>query len=41
MDKYDAVIVGGGIGGLTCALLLARKGIRVAVFEKEKHPGGY
>ncbi len=41
MNKYDAVIIGGGIGGLTCALLLAKKGARVAVFEKEKRPGGY
>jgi len=41
MDKYDAVIIGGGIGGLTCALLLAKKGAHVAVFEKEKRPGGY
>ncbi len=41
MDNYDAVIIGAGIGGLTCALLLAKKGIRVAVFEKEKQPGGY
>ena len=41
MDKYDAIIIGGGIGGLTCAVLLAKKGVRVAVFEKECHPGGY
>lgn len=41
MDDYDAVIIGAGIGGLTCALLLAKKGARVAVFEKEKQPGGY
>jgi phytoene dehydrogenase-like protein len=41
MNNYDAVIIGGGIGGLTCALLLAKKGVRVAVFEKERHPGGY
>jgi len=41
MDKYDAIIIGGGIGGLTCALLLAKKGLRVAVFEKEQKPGGY
>ncbi len=26
---------------MTCALLLAKKGVRVAVFEKEKQPGGY
>lgn len=41
MDKYDVVVIGGGIGGLTCALLLAKKGIRVAVFEKGTNPGGY
>lgn len=41
MNKYDAVIIGGGIGGLTCALLLAKKGLRVAVFEKEQKFGGY
>ena len=41
MDKYDAIIIGGGIGGLTCALLLAKKGLRVALFEKEKQAGGY
>lgn len=41
MDKYDAVIIGGGVGGLTCAVLLAKKGVRVALFEKEGRPGGY
>ena len=41
MDKYDAIVIGGGIGGLTCAVLLAKKGVRVAVFEKECYPGGY
>lgn len=41
MDDFDAVVIGGGIGGLTSALLLAKKGVRVAVFEKEPRPGGY
>lgn len=41
MKDYDVVIIGAGIGGLTSALLLAKKGARVAVFEKEKQPGGY
>lgn len=41
MKDYDAVVIGAGIGGLTSALLLAKKGARVAVFEKEKRPGGY
>ena len=41
MNKYDAIIIGAGIGGLTCAILLAKKRLRVAVFEKENKPGGY
>ena len=30
---FDAVVIGSGIGGLTCAAALARFGRRVAVFE--------
>ncbi len=41
MDKFDVVIVGAGIGGLVCGALLAKKGIHVAIFEKEERPGGY
>jgi len=33
---YDFVIAGGGIGGLSCALALARKDFRVAVLERAK-----
>ncbi|NPV54750.1 MAG: NAD(P)/FAD-dependent oxidoreductase [Firmicutes bacterium] len=39
--EYDAIIVGSGIGGLTCGALLAREGYRVAVFEQHYLPGGY
>ena len=35
METADCVIVGGGIGGAVLALLLARKGRRVVVLEKE------
>jgi flavin-dependent dehydrogenase len=35
---YDALIVGGGPGGATVALLLARAGWRVAVVEKAEFP---
>jgi phytoene dehydrogenase-like protein len=38
---YDAIIVGGGIGGLMCAAKLTRKGRRVAVLEQHDQPGGY
>lgn len=39
-SKYDAIIVGSGIGGLTCATYLARRGLTVLVCEKEARPGG-
>ncbi len=37
---YDAVIVGGGIAGLTAAAYLCKSGYEVAVCEKEKRVGG-
>lgn len=38
METYDAVIIGGGIGGLTLSLKLARKDIKVLLVEKIKQP---
>jgi phytoene dehydrogenase-like protein len=38
--RYDCVIVGGGIAGLTSAAFLARAGKRVAVLEKQPVVGG-
>ena len=40
-EKFDAVIIGSGIGGLTCAALLARSGMRVCVCEQHSRIGGY
>lgn len=37
---YDVVVVGSGIGGLTTAALLAKKGINVLVIEQHYLPGG-
>ena len=34
------IVVGGGTGGLTAAMLLAHKGIEVTVFEKQDELGG-
>ncbi|MCI5167253.1 MAG: FAD-binding protein [Candidatus Electrothrix sp. GM3_4] len=39
--KYDAIIIGAGLGGLSCAALLARQGFRPLVIEKNSKPGGY
>lgn len=39
--KYDVIIIGAGIAGLTSALKLAKTGKKVAVFEKHHIPGGY
>jgi len=40
-DSYDAVIIGAGIGGLICANLLAREGLRVLLTEQHYMVGGY
>ncbi|MFN2597206.1 MAG: phytoene desaturase family protein [Pyrinomonadaceae bacterium] len=40
-DSYDAVIVGAGVGGLVCANLLARDGLRVLLVEQHYMVGGY
>ena len=39
--KYDAVVIGSGMGGLTAASLLAKKGLKIVLIEKEKQVGGY
>ena len=36
--SYDAVVIGGGPAGSTAAAILAEKGRRVAVIEREKFP---
>ncbi len=39
MTAPDAIVVGGGIGGLGAALALSRKGVRVRVLERAKEFG--
>ena len=37
-SSYDVAIAGGGLAGLSAAILLGKKGNRVILFEKEKYP---
>jgi len=39
-EKYDIVIIGSGLGGLTCAYILSKFGYRVCLLEKHFQPGG-
>lgn len=38
--KYDAVIIGSGLGGLVCGSLLSQAGRSVLVLERQVQPGG-
>jgi phytoene dehydrogenase-like protein len=38
---YDVVVIGAGIGGLICAGLLARNGVKVLLVEQHYMVGGY
>jgi phytoene dehydrogenase-like protein len=39
--SYDAVVIGAGVGGLVCANLLAKSGLRVLLTEQHYMVGGY
>jgi all-trans-retinol 13,14-reductase len=38
--KYDVIVVGGGLGGLTAGAKLAREGKKVLLIEQHTQPGG-
>jgi len=38
---WDAIVIGSGMGGMTCAAMLAKLGQRVLVLEQHYIPGGF
>jgi len=40
-NEYDVIVVGAGIGGLTCAALLSKWGYKVLVLEQYYQVGGF
>ncbi len=40
-ERYDVIVVGAGIGGLSTAALLAKAGQSVLLVERHDRPGGY
>ena len=40
MKTKSVIVIGAGIGGLTAATHLAKRGLHVTVVEKNSHPGG-
>ncbi len=39
-SKYDAIVIGAGVGGLGCAALLGKKGLKTLLLEKNERTGG-
>lgn len=42
MEKYDydAIVIGAGVGGISCASLLAKRGLKTIIFENHNIIGG-
>lgn len=40
-SKYEVIVIGAGLGGLSAATMLARNGLEVLLLERHNIPGGY
>lgn len=39
-ERYDVIVVGAGLGGMTAASLLAKRGLTVLMIDRQTRPGG-
>ena len=39
-DKYDVIVIGGALAGMSCAMKLASEGKSVLILERHNLPGG-
>ncbi|MBW1762855.1 MAG: FAD-dependent oxidoreductase [Deltaproteobacteria bacterium] len=39
-NSYDVIIIGAGFGGSSCAGLLAKRGLKVLLLDKNANAGG-
>ena len=40
-DDYHAIVIGSGLGGLSCAAAFAHQGFKPLVIEQHDKPGGF
>lgn len=40
-ERYDVVVIGAGLGGMSAATFMAKNGLKVLMLEKHNIPGGY
>ena len=40
-QRYDAIVIGAGLGGMAAATTLAHSGLSVLLLERHNVPGGY
>lgn len=40
MENFEVVVVGGGLGGLACGVMLSKEGMKVCVLEQHSQIGG-
>ena len=39
-ENYDVIVVGAGLGGMTAASLLVKRGLAVLMIDQQNKPGG-